>query len=67
MGKLRAPEPADSLGVRHRPKGLLDFWAPQDASDTAPLTALSADDTLGLPPFLLTATRETLLAYIAIF
>ena len=67
MGKSQDPRAAENLATRGRPKGLLDFCAPQDASDTAPITALSADDTLGLPPFLLTASRETLLAYIAIF
>ena len=32
-----------------------------------PLTALSSDEMLGLPPFLLAARRETLHTYIAVF
>ncbi len=66
MGKSRGPERADSLGARDRPKGLLDFDPSQDVGDTT-LTQALPTDALGLPPFLLTAPRETLLAYIAIF
>lgn len=67
MGKSKTPDPADSLAARDRPKGLLDFDASHEASDTAALAAIPTDQTLGLPPFLLAASRETLLAYIAIF
>lgn len=67
MGKSQRPPSAENLATGGSAKGLLDFCATPDASDTPQLTALSADDTFGLPPFLLTASRETLLAYIAIF
>jgi hypothetical protein len=67
MGKSQRPPSAVNLATGGSAKGLLDFCAAPDTSHTAQLTALSADDTFGLPPFLLTASRETLLAYIAIF
>lgn len=66
MGKSKTPYPADSLAARDRSKGLLDFDASHEASDMAALEALPTDQALGLPPFMLTASRETLLAYIAI-
>ena len=68
MGKSRAPEiDEDGLAARNRLKGLLDFDASNEAGATTTLQALSTDDALGLPPFLLTASRSTLLVYIALF
>lgn len=66
MGKARAPGiHEDGLGARDRPKGLLDFDPSQDTGDPTLPLALSTDS-LGLPPSLLTASRETLLLFIAI-
>ena len=66
MGKARAPGiDEDGLCGRDRPKGLLDFDPSQDTGDPTLPLALSTD-LLGLPPSLLTASRETLLLYIAI-
>ena len=66
MGKARAPGiHEDGLGARDRPKGLLDFDPSQDTGDPTLPLAFSTDS-LGLPPSLLTASRETLLLYIAI-
>jgi hypothetical protein len=68
MGKSRAPEiDEDGLVVRTNPKGLLDFDASQTAYDITSQGAHATGDTLGLPPFLLMASRQTLLAYIAAF
>lgn len=66
MGKSRAPGiDEDGVGTRGRPKGLLDFDPSQNTGEPTLPMALSTDS-LGLPPFLLTASRETLLLYIAI-
>ena len=68
MGKSRAPEgDEDGLSVTTNPKGLLDFDASQTADDITSQGTHATSDTLGLPPFLLMASRETLLAYLAAF